>query len=332
VNFGTIKGIIASVPFAGTEMSQVARKVGFRAWRRWKVVGRSTGGSDLSSLVALRCFEGSDCRWRSTWHTRRRESRVFEGGGPIDLVQAGLVGLNHVTGGPWWSTFMIGTISFRLLLVPVTVWQIKSVRNLMTGPAAVHLRQLSMLYAKEVEKTPQKRFGLTRIYLRGVGAVFRKFKVNPVKFVAVPLTQIAALVTFIVATRRLISDGALDLTDQGMLWFNNLGARDSTMILPLLAVGLSYSSLERNLGRTVQHEGEAPKITFGDGFREVLQTFLVFGFPFIAQLPSGIFMYWIPSAMFGNVQSRALKSQRIRDALDLGPIPKKIVFKKKKKD
>ncbi|GBG29640.1 Mitochondrial inner membrane protein OXA1L [Hondaea fermentalgiana] len=190
------------------------------------------------------------------------------------------------------------------------------------GPVAGHMQHLGKLFTKELQEPGANRVRLAQLYVQGVRAIFRKFNVKPIALFAVPLTQIATLLTFVYATRHLVMHGALDLSDQGALWFMDLSAKDTTMLLPLVAVSLSYTTLERSFGRTVQVPGQPVSVTAGDVVREVLQAMLVFGFPFIAQLPSGIFMYWIPSSAFGFCQNTLLKLPSVRAALGLTDPPR----------
>lgn len=240
---------------------------------------------------------------------------------PLRVVQTGLFGLHSLLGGPWWFTIVSGTLLLRSSLVPVSIWQMRTTRRMLGGAVAGHMQHLGKLYTKELQDPTANRVKLTQLYLKGVRSIFRKFKVNPLAIVAVPITQLAVLLTFVWATRNLVIHGALDLSEQGALWFMDLGAKDTTMILPLVAVSLSYSTLERSFGRTEQVPGQPLSITAGDVVREILQSMLVFGFPFIAQLPSGIFMYWIPSSLFGYAQSSIMRLPSVRAALGVGPGP-----------
>jgi len=159
-----------------------------------------------------------------------------------------------------------------------------------------------------------------------VRVIFKRFQINPLKLVAAPLAQISVLLTYIVATRDLLSNGALDLSNQGMLWFTDLSARDPTLILPLAAAYCTYSSLELSMGRTPPpaDPSKPPQIAMTDIVREVMQSVLVFSVPMIAQLPAGIFMYWIPSSLFGISQTLALRSNRIRGAVGLPLLQKRL--------
>ncbi len=236
---------------------------------------------------------------------------------PLEAVQSNLLAAHSALGGPWWSTLVVVTLGFRCALIPITVMQMRTMNALSSGPVGKHLSLLGKLYSNDLKKNPEDRAKLTKMYVQGYRKIFKLFDVNPFKVIAVPLTQIAFLATYIVATRDLITSGAIDLSDQGLFWFANLADRDPTLILPMAAVGLTYTSLEYSFGRTVLKPDEPVTLRFGDVVREVFQSILVFSVPLIAQLPAGVFMYWIPSSLFGMAQTFALRQPGVRSALGL---------------
>jgi len=230
---------------------------------------------------------------------------------PLEAIQTSLIASNAVLGGPFWCTLVACTLAFRTALVPLTLVQMHASVEVTTGPLGQILPLLNKLYNKDMMQGAN-RFKATRMYLKALRMTFKLHKVNPLKLVAVPLTQISVLITYVVATRSLMTSGQLDLSEQGALWFQDLAAPDPTMILPMVAVFSSYTALEYSFGRILPQPGVPMKATLGEIVRETLQTFLVFGVPLIAQLPAGVFMYWIPSSLFGMTQTFALRNNRVR--------------------
>jgi len=234
----------------------------------------------------------------------------------FSLAESGLLYANEITGGPWCFTIVATTVAFRSCLIPVTIMQMKTINNISSGPAGFYTRNLTSIYQKQVKETDpkatRKHIQLAKTYIGGLGVIWKKLHVNPFKVIAVPIAQICFLVAYVVSVRHMISSGNIDLLNQGTLWFTDLGSKDSTMALPLVAVGTSYAALELSFGRSQQQ-------SMGQGFREVFQTMLVFSVPFIVQLPAGVFMYWIPSSIFGITQSAALRTTFVRSIMDLKP-------------
>uniref|UniRef100_A0A7S2RLY3 Membrane insertase YidC/Oxa/ALB C-terminal domain-containing protein n=1 Tax=Mucochytrium quahogii TaxID=96639 RepID=A0A7S2RLY3_9STRA len=248
---------------------------------------------------------------------------------PMALIQSGILGVHSILGGPWWSTFALCTVAFRTCLIPVTIMQMKTMSAIFGGPVGYHMHNLNALYSKEVKSCKphenSKKVKLTKLYFSGIRKIFKKYKVNPLKIMAVPILQSIVLITYVFSTRGLIENGLLDLSNEGMLWFTNLSTRDSTLILPLIAVATTYTSLEFSLTQPTRKDLDGNIIpnepSSLETLRNVLQYLMVFGLPFISQLPSGVFMYWIPSSLFALGQTIVFRSIQVRKAIGL-PIPR----------
>jgi YidC/Oxa1 family membrane protein insertase len=135
------------------------------------------------------------------------------------------------------------------------------------------------------------------------------------KAVALPVTNLAMFVTFVGATRDVIAKagGGGDqqwegMNREGALWFHDLTMADSTMLLPILAITSSWIGLELALGGGGGGAGAQPSLIRSLKF--LAQSTLVLSMPFVAQLPAGVFMYWIPSSLFSIAQGIILRSGR----------------------
>ena len=51
--------------------------------------------------------------------------------------------------------------------------------------------------------------------------------------------------------------------------------------------------------------------------KDKLQLIMIFSAPFVVQLPAGVFCYWVPSALFGLVQTTTLRQPATRKLLGL---------------
>lgn len=306
-------------------------------WPLLPVERRSPTGARVAGLCSANGIGKDECSPPATVSPAAASALASIAGPATDqglgvtlAVQSSLLGLHGLTGGPWWTTLVAGTLVVRTCLVPVTLFQIKATQRMLGGAAVSHMQHLGKLYAKQLHERPKDRMVLSKLYVNGMRAIWKKFEVRPWQLVAVPLAQVAVLVTYVYATRDLISNGTLDLSDQGVLWFSDLGVPDATFLLPMLAVYCTHSALELSFGRTEQPPGPQdgpPAISAGDVARELLQHMLVFGFPFIAQLPAGIFMYWIPSSLFGIAQTLLLRRPAVRQVLGLPKPPKRVLRK-----
>lgn len=109
--------------------------------------------------------------------------------------------------------------------------------------------------------------------------------------------QIPTFVSYVYAVRGLNADPAVEASMRtgGLAWFTDLTAVDPYYVLPVTAIGLTYVSIERAWG-------------FAPWIKNLLQTLTLCTSPFVlSQLPSFVFMYWIPSAAFGLAQTTLLR-------------------------
>ena len=145
--------------------------------------------------------------------------------------------------------------------------------------------------------------------------IWKMCGIRPSVIFGPPLLQLGAFFTYAVAVRDMIRHSGLDLTNEGTLWFVDLAVPDSTFILPMTAIGLSYAGVQYGW------RSRPPVVSSQDGKKKVpvsplfvvgyyMQGVLIAAFPFTALLPAGVFMYWIPSATYSLVQMKALRQLR----------------------
>lgn len=114
-----------------------------------------------------------------------------------------------------------------------------------------------------------------------------------------PLTNAIAFITFIYSLRSMLKkeEYSESFINGGVLWFENLTISDNTMILPCIAISLSYSLIELN------YLTKSLKIgTFAYRLKDSIQCFMIVMMPVTLNLPCIVFLYWIPSSLFGIAQ------------------------------
>ena len=90
---------------------------------------------------------------------------------------------------------------------------------------------------------------------------------------------------------------------------------DPLLILPIVCLSSTYANLE--LGFANLRESQTILRFFKDNF----QLLLILGAPITATLPSGVFVYWLTSSLFGHAQHFAFKNAAIRKALGFPALP-----------
>ena len=264
---------------------------------------------------------------------------------PSEGLQAVLLDAHHMLNGPWWATLVGVTLAFRTSLLPLVVVQLRGTHKMFSGKCGAQMRHLTMLVRKEVDEggaksSWSKSRRVLKLYWTGLRGIWRANRVNPAAPVLVPLAQIPVFVSFVFAMRRLVADGSWGLAEGGALWFPDLSVADPYLVLPFTAVGLTYTSLQLGFMRggpspsppqqqpqRTNHAGGPPSTPtptptptpFIARVGGALQMVVLVSSPMIAQLPSGVFMYWIPSSLFGIAQTLALRNPSVRAALLEGP-------------
>lgn len=111
----------------------------------------------------------------------------------------------------------------------------------------------------------------------------------------------------------MIDDPALGLDMGGTLWFVDLTQPDPSLALPVLALVVSCVNLELVLGRRKEAQlRDVPDQLGTKGpplhrrIKSLLQGILLLSSPLVAHLPSGVFLYWIPNALYGTAQHALL--------------------------
>ena len=175
------------------------------------------------------------------------------------------------------------------------------------------------------------------VFQKGVNASFVLNNVSLKKMAALTSMNIAVFATFVFSVRDLIQAGkTADLTTGGLLWFTDLTVKDPMMAV--LAVGASYGAIMISLGANTRAPGVPSANTQGKPigtntnivstnssgtivlFQDLAGTLIILLIPFVLNLPSGVFCYWIPSSMCGALQSIALRSPTGQALLRLPPM------------
>lgn len=244
---------------------------------------------------------------------------------PSPFVQSAIINIQAGTSLPWWATFASTTILVRSSMIPLVRSQIISSRKL--AGAMPELNFLLQLLKQRLNGIPlsqvDERMRIVSIFIKGVKACLILHDISILNMLYYPLLNISVFVTFIYSLRDLIKNGGSigteSLQEGGLLWFTDLTSKDSSFLLPLSAIALSYSSLH------VSFSGQGGLVNQGRVVLllcDVLQSLVLISMPFVLSLPSGVFFYWIPSSLYGIFQTLALRQPLVQKFLRL-PLPPK---------
>ena len=219
------------------------------------------------------------------------------------VIQSSMIGLQGATGLPWWASFCASTFLVKLGLFPLVRSQLLATRRVMEAlPEMSFLLQLLQNRLRPLKYYEvDKRLRVWITFMRGINACLT---INSASFAAVivyHVTNLSFFFMFVYSLRDMVhGDLRQTLQNGGMLWFADLSQKDMTYVLPLAAISLSYLTIEVSLGM-----GAKSRILLI--LKDFFQSAVICTIPVVTYLPTGIFMYWIPSSLFAIAQTLLLR-------------------------
>ncbi|CAK4080448.1 unnamed protein product [Aphanomyces euteiches] len=233
----------------------------------------------------------------------------------VDAAQKVIEAVHTTTGLPWWATLGLTAVAVRGTLFPLLVYQIKATERMAASAPEMRNVWKAYLYARLFlpPALPQKQVEAFSLMYKGVKLAWEKHQTHPIQCVSAPLVQVPSFLLMAYSTREIVRSGRFEGLETGGVWiFQNLVEADSTFILPAVAVACTYLNFE------MMGTSKLPIVQF---LKNKLQYIPLISFPFICQLPEGVFFYWIASSWCSFAQYLALRQPAIRESLGLKPAP-----------
>ena len=248
--------------------------------------------------------------------------RNIDSSSVTSVIQWSMQGLHDITHLPWWLTYSVSTLIVRISMLPLIRLQMLHSRKL-AEKAMPDINLLFKLYQQNMQNLPignnaeniKVKMKLTRTLVNGVNSCLVLHDISRLKFIAYPLANLSIFATFVYSLRDMVNEGAYAtaLETGGFAWFSDLTARDSTLLLPFMAVGMSYLSLRLAFGPHIKNGKFALLVM------DFFQSIIIISLPFITPLANGVFCYWIPSSVIGIAQIYLLKNPFVIKLLRLPP-------------
>jgi len=169
---------------------------------------------------------------------------------PVAYAQQFVISFHEMTGLPWWSSIVLSAITLRLVItLPLTAYQHynnSKLENLsIQFQPTVKEIQIEVTKAIKLQKWPEKK--AQRVFNKAVKKYWNELIVkencHPAKSSIVVWVQLPMWICMSIAIRNLTlmlppSENAVlrfyELTEGGILWFQNLTLTDPIMSLPLI--------------------------------------------------------------------------------------------------
>ncbi|CAH0481965.1 unnamed protein product [Peronospora belbahrii] len=231
----------------------------------------------------------------------------------VQGVQAALETVHMTTGLPWWATLMLSGVALRAAIFPFYVYQIQATQRLMKGSSDFRKLHSAYKYARTFTPVSDHKRHLNAMLLwrQGVRAVIKKYNTRPIQTVIGAVAYIPIFIVMAYSARDMVRCGNFAGLDTGGLFFwKNLMETDSTYMLPALAALSTYGNLEVS-ART--------KSGFWTELLRAGQYGTILAVPFLANLPQGVFFYWLGSSWSSMAQSIAMNNNNFRRCIGLKP-------------
>lgn len=235
-------------------------------------------------------------------------------------IQDGMEWIHATTGLPWWTSIACTTVAIRIMLLPVARKQI--IISEKFSHAVRDMVGVAHLFRGHVAaRAEQTQSSVPRVALQELPALIKSIRdvnlVHGTSFSGIVLPAVlnaGVFISFIVSVRWMMYDPKFihALQEGGIWWFTDLTVKDKTIYLPLAASLINYLSLELFFPK--KSADVALKIKDG------IQMFIIVTFSAIVDLPSGVFMYWIPSGIFTVGQRFLFTNNSARAVMGMGPM------------
>ncbi|XP_077606361.1 cytochrome c oxidase assembly protein COX18, mitochondrial isoform X2 [Crocuta crocuta] len=240
---------------------------------------------------------------------------------PVQGAEQVLLGVHTATGLPWWACIALTTVALRgAVTLPLAAYQhyiLAKVENLQPEikNIARHLNQEIAVRANQLKWSKRvARLTYLKNMRRLVSELYVRDNCHPFKATVLAWIQFPMWIFMSVALRN-FSTGAThsegfsvqeQLANDGVLWFHDLTALDSTWILPV-SVGVVNLLIVEIFA--LQKLGMSRFQTYITYFVRAVSVLMI---PVAATVPSSIVLYWLCSSFMGLSQNLLLRSPKFR--------------------
>nr|KAJ3422825.1 Mitochondrial inner membrane protein oxa1l [Polyrhizophydium stewartii] len=218
---------------------------------------------------------------------------------PVGWCQSLLEVVHVYMGLPWWGTIVVATVVIRLLLLPFAIKAQRATAKLANLRPQSEPIQKEAMRLRSIGDTP----GSTREYNKLL-ELWKQHNVSP--FSAMwGLAQAPVFLSFFFAIKSMSQLPVPGFEVGGPSFFMDLTATDPTYILPVLSsIGVLMTM-------------EARSQSQANTMRTVMRLLAIITIPFVATLPSGVFMYMIASSIVTLPQIYLLNVPAVRKLLGI---------------
>ena len=201
------------------------------------VVDSATGGIEQLATSSQELWAADAAKVLAEGETF--SSLGLGGYSPVGLLQSSMEVIHNMTGLPWWGAILASTVCIRVLFLPVNFYlQKHAIRTHNVQPFIHKMKERQQVYmlAKNLDMANYERSKMN--------AIFREHGVRPILGLMPMLFQGLVLFSYFVAIRGMANAPVTTMMAGGALWFTDLTATDSTLVLPIISSAAFLLSAE----------------------------------------------------------------------------------------
>lgn len=235
---------------------------------------------------------------------------------PMAAIELLLTTVHDTTGLPWWATIAATTFSVRVCLLPLQIYQSKSVARM--AIIRPQIDELGATMREASQKGTPKGLEDAEKARQALQKLFDRNHVRPWMTIVGAIGQLPLWISFFFTMRHLVREGAgLGLEQGGALWFPDLTQPDPYYLLPL-GMGTSFFYMV-SLGDPGQTPG-APVDPRQQQMKQMMKFSAFAMVPLTASFQSGVFLYWITTNATSITQTLLLRQPAVRQVVGLPPL------------
>ncbi len=260
----------------------------------------SASAIDAAAETVVAVTDASSTVWEPTWW-------------PQDQMIQLVCNIHDATGYNYALTIGGLTLAFRSLMFPLFV---KAQQN---SSRMAHMKPEMDVIKAKVDRLDKSDMAGQQVLAQEFQALYRKYDVNPLRAIALPLLQMPIFVSMFFGMREMPNIYPEKLADGGMLWFTDLTAADPTYALPIGCAASFLIMMELGKDQMMSSNPAQAKmmLTF---FRSVA----VLMVPLTYTFPTSVLCYWTANNTFSLFQSALFRSKTLRKSFGIWDPPKPV--------
>ncbi|KAL7539106.1 hypothetical protein ACHAXR_009028 [Thalassiosira sp. AJA248-18] len=240
---------------------------------------------------------------------------------------------------PYWACISLTNICIRSAMIPIAIQGAKtSVKFGTISPEVQYLitsftNDMKALKARGMwsqegsfmaQQSSRGQMVLIKSTMQTLRGLFKLNKVNLLDIFKSPTLQIPFFWYFALDLRKVIEGSdpllAQQLVESSFFWLTDLTEADPWYGLPIATGALLYLNVETAMGKKTLGGETSSKSNMAVLLKDAFQTLAIFMPCFMAQQPSGVQLYLATSMVFTLLQSHAMRTDTVRQAVGLPPM------------